>query len=109
MDEYISASSHINLCATGGMDKAVLEGMACGVPTLVRNESFASMANVTSGLELLKSDDADLIAKRLLKLIRMSQGDRNIIGKGMWEMVDRSHGQEQFLGALAKTIQRLAD
>ena len=109
MDEYISASSHINLCATGGMDKAVLEGMACGVPTLVRNESFASMANVTSGLELLKSDDADLIAKRLLKLIRMSQGDRKIIGKDMWEIVNRSHGQEQFLGALAKTIQRLAD
>ncbi len=109
MGEYISASAHINLCSTGGMDKAVLEGMACGVPTLVRNESFASMANVTSGLELLKSDNSDLIAKRILKLIGMSQDDRKIIGKDMWELVNLSHGQDKFIGTLAKTIQRLAD
>ena len=109
VSEYANASAHINLCATGGMDKAVLEGMACGVPTLVLNESFASMANVTSGLELLNSDDITLIADQLLKLIRIPEGDRKLIGTGMWKVVNRSHGQEKFLRVLAETIQQFAD
>ena len=107
--EYASASAHVNLCVTGGMDKAVLEGMACGVPTLVRNESFASMATVTSGLELLNSDDVNLIAEQLLKLIRISDGDRKLIATGMWEAVDHFHGQEKFLLVLAETIHQFAD
>lgn len=37
---YREAALTVNLCPTGGMDKAVLESMACGVPALVRNKTF---------------------------------------------------------------------
>jgi glycosyltransferase involved in cell wall biosynthesis len=39
--QYQQAWLHLNLCPTGGMDKAVLEGWAAGVPTLLRNQTFA--------------------------------------------------------------------
>lgn len=34
----------LNLAPTGGIDKAVLESLSCGVPTLFRNQAFLSFA-----------------------------------------------------------------
>lgn len=38
---YGSQDFAVNAAPTGGLDKAVLESMACGVPTFVANEGFA--------------------------------------------------------------------
>jgi glycosyltransferase involved in cell wall biosynthesis len=38
---YWQSDLSINLCPTGGMDKAVLESMAAGLPVLISNQAFA--------------------------------------------------------------------
>ena len=40
---YRSASATVNLAATGGSDKVVLESLACAVPAFVCNRAFASL------------------------------------------------------------------
>lgn len=37
---YWSSHLSLNLCPTGGMDKAILESMAAGIPAIVSNEAF---------------------------------------------------------------------
>ncbi len=37
---YRSAAVTANLCPTGGLDKAVVESLASGVPTVVHNRAF---------------------------------------------------------------------
>ncbi|MCI0566487.1 hypothetical protein L0Y46_04825, partial [bacterium] len=37
---YWESDLNVNLCPTGGIDKAVLEGMAAGIPTVVANEAY---------------------------------------------------------------------
>ena len=37
---YQEANLSLNLCPTGGVDKAVLESMACGVSVIVHNQAF---------------------------------------------------------------------
>lgn len=37
---YRNANLCVNLAPTGGIDKAVLESLSCGIPTLFRNEAF---------------------------------------------------------------------
>lgn len=39
--EYNSAEAFINLSNTGGIDKAVLEALACEVPTITTNKAFS--------------------------------------------------------------------
>ena len=37
---YWKSDLSLNLCPTGGMDKAILESMAAGIPAMVSNEAF---------------------------------------------------------------------
>jgi len=55
---YQQADLTINLCPTGGLDKAVLESLACGVPTIVFNKSFK---------QLLSQYQSELILNNLSK------------------------------------------
>lgn len=42
---YHHADLALNLCPTGGMDKAVLEALACGVPVVIINTAFESVTD----------------------------------------------------------------
>ena len=69
---YHSAAVAVNLCGTGGMDKAVLEGFSCGLPTVVRNATFDALLaedapELLDNLELCELvclDDLDAVAGR---------------------------------------------
>ncbi len=54
-----------NLCPTGGMDKVVLEALACGVPTVVHNKTFINILGGSTPLLLVKDATADAVAARL--------------------------------------------
>lgn len=106
--EYQRASVHVNLCPTGGMDKAVLEGMACGVPTLVRNKAFAALAGATSGLQLVRGEDATLLSEQLRNRISISGEARGSLGDALWRAVEREHGLEQFVLRLVEILRAAA-
>ena len=103
--EYQRASAHVNLAPTGGMDKAVLEGMACGVPTLVRNKAFAALAGATSGLQLVRGEDAASLSQQLHNAISISDEERGVFGNALRRAVERAHGLQQFALRLVEIIQ----
>jgi len=62
---YQGADVSINLAPTGGLDKAVLESMAAGLPTLVSNQGFADFLGPYRERLLFKQDSALDLAEKL--------------------------------------------
>lgn len=108
LGEYQRASAHVNLCPTGGMDKAVLEGMACGVPTLVRNQAFAVLAGSTDGLQVVRRDDADSISEQLRKIISKSGEEHVLLGNVLRCAVEHEFGLQQFVLRLVEILRQAA-
>ncbi len=63
-DWYCQSDLSVNLAPTGGLDKAVLESMACGVPVLVANQAFKPfLKGFEDDLIFLNRDGVDLANK----------------------------------------------
>ncbi len=62
---YQQADLAINLCSTGGMDKAVLEAIAAGLPVIVLNKTFATILGEYKKEMILASDSAVGLAKKI--------------------------------------------
>ncbi len=61
---YVKYDVALNACPTGGVDKAVLEAMASGLPTLAANEAFRPYFGRYADALIFKHGDAqDLAAK----------------------------------------------
>lgn len=63
---YNQSSLLVNLCPTGGMDKVVLEAMACNLPVLVSNESFKTILEENNFFEHGNPGD---LAEKILKIL----------------------------------------
>ena len=102
--EYHHASVHVNLCPTGGMDKAVLEGMACGVPTLVRNETFAALLGAMNYKLSIRTADPRGIADRIAALLTLPYAERMRLGGQLNRAVAESFGQAAFIKSLTDAL-----
>jgi glycosyltransferase involved in cell wall biosynthesis len=71
---YRSAFVHLNVSATGSMDKTVLESLACGCPVLTTNEAFRDLLRGHPGL-FLDGDRPAAIAGRILGLYESGSPD----------------------------------
>ena len=107
VETYLDASVHINLCPTGGLDKSVLEGMACGVPTLVLNNSFAELDQIPGGFEVLTSDHVEVISDKLVEYLNLSQHNRTINSDRIRRLVVEFHDEIKFIDKLSSSIQQL--
>ncbi len=105
--EYQNAAVHVNLCPTGGLDKAVLEGMACGVITLVRNETFRGVLDDLADQVMVASDDPKVIAAWLESLLNLSDEDRRKMCKRLREIVVNGFGEEALTKKLAAELGNL--
>jgi glycosyltransferase involved in cell wall biosynthesis len=66
---YCASDIAVNLAPTGGKDKAVLEALSCGIPTLVSNRAFAKdLGEYAEDLIFAERDPQDL-AEKLARLI----------------------------------------
>lgn len=65
---YCSADININAAPTGGLDKAVLEGMASGAVPLVSNEAFRPFFGKYADDLVFKQGDPESLAKRIESL-----------------------------------------
>jgi glycosyltransferase involved in cell wall biosynthesis len=65
---YRSAALHVNVSATGSMDKTVMEALACGCPVLTSNEAFFD--ELASWPQMLIRDPtAEALAQRVASLL----------------------------------------
>jgi glycosyltransferase involved in cell wall biosynthesis len=99
---YCASTAHLNLTAIGSFDKAALESMACGVPTLVANEAFRPVLGRWSDLLLFRHGDADHLASQLTHLLSMTPDARRQIGADLRRAVVEQHG-------LGRLFDRLVD
>lgn len=71
-EQYWQSDISINLCPTGGLDKAVLESMAAGVPAIVSNDGFRSLFGADAGRLMVKDADAQKLASRIEEFTRVA-------------------------------------
>jgi glycosyltransferase involved in cell wall biosynthesis len=97
------ATVTVNLCPTGAVDKAALEGMACGKPTVVCNRGFAPLFGAHAPYLLFDRGDPASLAERLAALLKMPVEQRRAMGLDLRAAVVAQHGVE----GLADNLVRL--
>jgi glycosyltransferase involved in cell wall biosynthesis len=84
----------VNMGHTGGMDKAVIEAMACGLPVLTCNEVFVPMLS-PFGLLYEKKDSRGL-ADKILWLTK-DELQRKALGASLREIAVRDHSLDRLI------------
>lgn len=95
---YWKSDLSVNLCPTGGVDKAVLESMASGLPVLASNKAFEAYFGKYKGVLMFGLRDPKDLADRILKII---EGDN---GKEIKEFLLRSVAERASLENLISKI-----
>jgi glycosyltransferase involved in cell wall biosynthesis len=99
---YNEADLAINLCPTGGMDKAVLEAMASGLPVIALNETFSGML-VNSGL-MLGSDNAEKLAGKISDVMNWDEGRYKKVGERLKKEVEEKYSVKKLINNIIINI-----
>ena len=95
----------VNTSPAGLFDKAALESMACGLPTIVSHAGFASVLG--EHRELLTIADPDDVAglhDRLRRLFAMPPAERGRIGEALRQGVVREHRRDRLIQNLMSVL-----
>jgi len=97
VDFYHRADLSINLCPTGGLDKAVLESMLCGVPAIVLNKTFTREFGKYSSELILNNDDSNELAEKILKVKEMSKVKKEEMRTNLIVAIKSGHNLEDLI------------
>jgi len=101
---YHRCTVHVNLAATGALDKAPLEAMACSRPTLVANKGFeATLGEYGPQLVFEYGNSSDLAAK-LRQVLRATPVDRELMAGALRRAVLEQHGLERLADRLCELL-----
>ena len=105
-DWYRRATVAVNMSPPGLFDKAALESMACGVPTIVCNPAFATLLGDYADLLLTAGpEDVSGLGERLERLFRLSAAERAGIGNQLRANVLRQHSLPQLIERLLSVLE----
>lgn len=94
------AAVTVNLCPTGGADKAVLESLACGVPAVVRNETFLPLLGPDASRLHTPDLDPAHIADRLAAVLSLPSPEHAALGARLREAVRADYALETLVDRL---------
>ncbi len=97
------AAIAVNLSPLGLFDKAALESMAVGVPTVVGSTAFDDVVQ-DERLKVSDPDDARALAKRLNDLLALPESERRAIGAALRERVLEAHSLDHLIGLLIHVL-----
>lgn len=97
---YQEADCFVNLCPTGGMDKAVLEAMSCELVVVVVNQTFTRVMGTELAQAWTIDWDAEQLCDRLIELAKLSENERQVIGRQLREIVINNHSLKNLCNAL---------
>ena len=98
---YRRASVAVNMSPVGLFDKAALESMACGAPTVVCNPAFAPLLGEYASLLLAAGpEDVRGLREQLAVLLEMSSAERAAIGAVLRANVLREHSLPAMIARL---------
>ena len=94
----------VNMSATGSLDKAVLEAMACGLPVVTANEAFVHLLAPWREQLLTPPDDPESLAQRIRALMTLNDDERAGLGIALWALVRREHSMERLVAQLLAVL-----
>ncbi|MCK5320162.1 glycosyltransferase family 4 protein [Candidatus Parcubacteria bacterium] len=94
---YNESDLSVNLCPTGGMDKAVLESMASEVPALVLNKTFENLFGKYKNLLILNNEDEKELAEKIKHIMNVKSDEKNIIIRELKNAVIKNHNLEKLI------------
>ena len=98
---YRRAAVAVNMSPVGLFDKAALESMACGIPTIVCNPAFEPLLGEHADLLLTAGPgDAAGLRERLAGVLALSARERSVIGARLRAAVLREHSLDALVGKL---------
>lgn len=104
---YQRATLFATASATGSLDKAVLEAVACGLPAVVCNPAFRELfGSHWADLSFGATDDAEGLAQRLAGLLERSPAERRALALSIRAEIARSHSVEHWADAVIGMIRR---
>jgi glycosyltransferase involved in cell wall biosynthesis len=103
---YRRSIASVNLCPTGGMDKAVLESLACGTPAVVCNQTFAPLMGGDAQRLLFEHSNAQELATRLEGLADSSAAERLALGQRLRAAVIREHSVDRLMDLMVTVMER---
>jgi len=99
---YRGATIAVNLSPPGLFDKAALESMACGLPTIVANPAFDDLlGDHVDLLWVAHPIDPDELAAKLRALLALSPSERTAIGANLRQRVIAAHSLNVLIPRLA--------
>jgi len=99
----------VNLCPTGGLDKAVLEGMACEKPVIVRNKAFVPLLGKWKKDLLCKGQNAQELVDKLESVTIMNDESLRMLGEGMRRFVEEEHSVNGLMEKLVSVFRQLTE
>ena len=100
-DYYRRATVSVNLSPPGLFDKAALESMLVGAPTIVCNSAFdALLGDHAERLRMAAPDDSAALAARLRSLLALSREERGAMGQDIRERVQAAHSLDGLMDRL---------
>jgi len=99
---YNNADLSVNLCPTGGMDKAVLESMTCGVPVIAFNKTFVDVLKKYKDYLILNHKDVSELAKKIAKIIDLPKDKKENIQKELREVIVEHHSLKKLIKNIMK-------
>ncbi len=101
---YQQADVFVNMSATGAIDKAILEAMACGLPVVTANEAFAPMLVPWADLLYIPPESPEVLSTRLKSIAAMSPDERAALGKQLRELVVEQHSMQHLTDQLMRIL-----
>lgn len=95
----------VNMCPTGGADKAVLESMACGKPAVVCNKTFAPVFGGDAPNLLFEERNASDLAKRIFAVLQLDEKTRRTLGCRLRERVVKMHSVDELMGRICEVLE----
>jgi glycosyltransferase involved in cell wall biosynthesis len=105
---YRTGGVMVSLSRTGSLDKAVLEAMGCGLPTLVTGGVYAPLlGDDAPRLRAREGDPAD-VADKLASLLARPPGERAALGLTLRARVMKEHSLERLMDKLVAVFEEVA-
>ncbi len=98
------AAVAVNLSPAGLFDKAALEGMAVGVPTILSSAAFDDLLGGDQRLQVPSPDDHVALAAHLRDLLALSAADRQAMGAALRQRVIAAHSLDRLIGRLVQVL-----
>lgn len=99
---FCKSNISVNLAPTGGMDKAVLESLFCGVPVMVSNKTFLSILEPYTETFCFKEGDSLDLANKLEQFFHMEENKKKEMVEPLQAKVKKEHNLSNLIEKIYK-------